>query len=152
VAALVEKVREERRPASPPTLQTWTNLATLTGAERLVWVDARPLSGTIEVKSVLFDRRTQTVHHAGSVRLREAELRGGAAGLLQRGLARLQEHPLSSRELDKPPVTAVRPHRPWYRRWWVWTLAGAVVLGGTTTAVVLTTRDRKTNYDLRVGF
>jgi hypothetical protein len=30
------------------------------------------------------------------------------------------------------------PPRPWYRRWWVWTIAAAVVGGGVATAVVLT--------------
>jgi len=31
------------------------------------------------------------------------------------------------------------PSRPWYGRWWVWTLAG-VVVAGTVTATVLATR------------
>jgi hypothetical protein len=30
------------------------------------------------------------------------------------------------------------PSRPWYRRWWVWTLAVAVVGGGVAAAVILT--------------
>jgi hypothetical protein len=32
------------------------------------------------------------------------------------------------------------PPRPWYSRWWVWTAAG-VVVAGTVTAVLLSTRD-----------
>jgi hypothetical protein len=30
-----------------------------------------------------------------------------------------------------------RERRPWYRRWWFWTLVGAVVAGGAATGVVL---------------
>jgi hypothetical protein len=32
-----------------------------------------------------------------------------------------------------------RPEK-WFQKWWVWTIAGAVVAGGTTTAVILTQR------------
>ena len=30
-----------------------------------------------------------------------------------------------------------RPARPWYMTWWFWTIAGVVVVGGVTAAVVL---------------
>lgn len=36
------------------------------------------------------------------------------------------------------PVLALRPGSAWYEKWWVWAIAGAVVVGGATTAVVLT--------------
>jgi len=42
--------------------------------------------------------------------------------------------------------------RPWYRRWWVWTLAGAVLVG-TGVAVGLTvgsTTER--SYEVRVTY
>jgi hypothetical protein len=35
------------------------------------------------------------------------------------------------------PVLTPRPGNAWYERWWVWAIAGAVVAGGVTTAVVL---------------
>lgn len=35
------------------------------------------------------------------------------------------------------PVLALKPGGSWYEKWWVWAIAGAVVAGGVTTAVVL---------------
>jgi hypothetical protein len=35
------------------------------------------------------------------------------------------------------PLLAPRPGSAWYEKWWVWAIAGAVVAGGVTTAVVL---------------
>jgi hypothetical protein len=29
---------------------------------------------------------------------------------------------------------------PWYQKWWVWTIAGAVVLGAATTVAMITMR------------
>jgi hypothetical protein len=39
------------------------------------------------------------------------------------------------------------PSRPWYSRWWVWTIAGAVI-AGTVTAAVLATRDSGVEPDV----
>jgi hypothetical protein len=35
------------------------------------------------------------------------------------------------------PVLTPRPGSSWYEKWWVWAIAGVVVAGGVTTAVVL---------------
>ncbi len=43
--------------------------------------------------------------------------------------------------LSRTPIEVVE-ERPWYRRWWVWTILGVVVVGaGTATAVALTSDD-----------
>ena len=34
-------------------------------------------------------------------------------------------------------MLALKPGGSWYEKWWVWAIAGAVVAGGVTTAVVL---------------
>lgn len=36
-----------------------------------------------------------------------------------------------------PEEAAERSSTPWYGRWWLWTAVGAVLIGGTVTAVVL---------------
>jgi hypothetical protein len=41
---------------------------------------------------------------------------------------------------DRGPVTP--PKKPWFRRAWVWTLIGSVVVAGVVTGAVLGTRDR----------
>jgi hypothetical protein len=49
------------------------------------------------------------------------------------------------------PSTTVRakeePGSPWYKKWWVWTAAGAVVVGGVTAAVLLTRGSGGASYD-----
>jgi len=42
------------------------------------------------------------------------------------------------------PVLAPRPGSGWYEKWWVWAIAGVVVAGGVTTAVVLSQPGPKT--------
>ena len=50
-----------------------------------------------------------------------------------------------------PPKRAVAT--PWYRRWWVWTLAGVVVVGATVTTTVLLTREPEQRpWELQVHF
>jgi hypothetical protein len=41
---------------------------------------------------------------------------------------------------EAPPEVVEPATRPWYRRWWVWTIVGAVVAGGAVTGIVLGTR------------
>jgi len=36
-----------------------------------------------------------------------------------------------------PEETAEKSSTPWYKRWWLWTAVGLLVVGGTVTAVVL---------------
>lgn len=53
--------------------------------------------------------------------------------------------PPSSESTATPPKPAV-PNgpvaKPWYRRAWIWSILGAAVIGGATTAAVLSTRER----------
>jgi len=42
------------------------------------------------------------------------------------------------------PVLTPRPGSSWYEKWWVWAIAGVVVAGGVTTAVVLSQPAPKT--------
>jgi hypothetical protein len=42
------------------------------------------------------------------------------------------------------PVLTPRPGSAWYEKWWVWAIAGAVVAGGVTTAVIVTQPAPKT--------
>jgi hypothetical protein len=48
-----------------------------------------------------------------------------------------------------PPPPAPRLRTPWYARWWVWTIAG-VVVAGSVTAAVLATRPRGTDADITI--
>lgn len=43
--------------------------------------------------------------------------------------------------IEPPGGNDVRPTKPWFRRAWIWVVAGTVVAGAVTTGVVLGTRD-----------
>lgn len=43
--------------------------------------------------------------------------------------------PMVARPLEPPAV------KPWYKQWWVWTIAGAALVAAGTTTAVLLTRD-----------
>ena len=45
---------------------------------------------------------------------------------------------------DPPPPSLSGD--PWYEQWWVWTLVGAAIAGGTTTAVVLSIDTTPTEF------
>jgi hypothetical protein len=52
-----------------------------------------------------------------------------------------------------PATTPDRPRpgpRPWYRRWWVWTLAGAAVATAVALPLGLTQRHDATGERFRV--
>jgi hypothetical protein len=42
------------------------------------------------------------------------------------------------------------PPDPWYTRWWIWTAVGAVVVAGTTAAVIVGTREPDSDIDVYV--
>jgi hypothetical protein len=68
-----------------------------------------------------------------------------APALLARELA------LARGWLTEPvPVTIPEPPRPWWRRWWVWTLIGVGVIAGATTTGVLVQPepDQRVRFDV----
>lgn len=49
---------------------------------------------------------------------------------------------------DAPPVAAAvtaESGSPWYTRWWVWTIAGVVVAGAATAAIVVATQPNESD-------
>jgi hypothetical protein len=54
----------------------------------------------------------------------------------------------SAESLRVAPVAQLEAPRPWYRRWYVWTAVGAVVLAGAVTAVAVI--EKRPGYDVRI--
>lgn len=43
--------------------------------------------------------------------------------------------------LTQSEVRIVERETPWYRRWWLWTIVGTVIVGGAATTAIVLTRD-----------
>ena len=77
--------------------------------------------------------------------LYQIELRSGAGNLLAR--AGTRDKPLT---LEVAPGQA-RSERPVWKRWWFWTVIGAVVVGGVTAGAVLLSREGAPHGNLEPG-
>ena len=95
------------------------------GADLLVGLRAGGLGGTFVLRLAVFDGRSGTRVGSWQEVLHSLD-REALVAALDRMTAGFAPRP------DPAP--------PWYARWWVWTAAG-VVIAGTVTAVLLTTRD-----------
>jgi hypothetical protein len=62
----------------------------------------------------------------------------------------LWRQPLELQLVPAERLTVARAN-PWYKRWWVWTVAG-VVIAGAATAAVVTATTRNTSSDIAVGW
>ncbi|MCA9670910.1 MAG: hypothetical protein KC503_35180, partial [Myxococcales bacterium] len=54
-----------------------------------------------------------------------------------------------------PPAAPVRRARPWYRRWWVWTLIGGAVAAAAGVSIgvaAANSGDTPPGFDLRLRF
>jgi len=65
---------------------------------------------------------------------------GGPAFAGLKGLKRIK---------GRLPVASKRISRPWYKKWWIWTLAGLAIGGGITAAVMVKLRRYETDVVLR---
>jgi hypothetical protein len=91
----------------------------------LVLLEVARLGDTLALRIKAFDVAREQYAGAWQELLRTVDDRGVAAALGRMAIA-----------FSPPPPVATKP---WYRRWWVWTAAGAVV-AGSTVAIVLATR------------
>jgi len=104
------------------------------GVEKLLALRVGRLSDTIVVRLAVFDVR-----------------RGVRQGTWQEVLRRADE-PAVAQAMNRMLASFIPPppsRRPWYSRWWVWT-ATAAVIGGSLTAALLATRDRKAEPDFTI--
>jgi hypothetical protein len=85
---------------------------------------------------------SMTVAGLGSTRLVRSRLIGTKEGLLLQDLQEtLTGGPPALDPFAQSLVRRLFPEpEPWYKRWWIWTIAGAVVAGAATTTAVLVTR------------
>jgi hypothetical protein len=157
-ARLLQRAREARDPPSPPSLGELATLAPLAKVGRVIWIAVIAHPDRADVTLLVYDHEKRSVVTRYNGRLPKD-------GLARR-IAALVEPPL---ERSSPPrqLTAVAPawtsapddgapraerrSRPWYKRWWVWTLAGAVVVAtGVAVAVTATSSTSDRTYEFHV--
>jgi len=109
------------------------------GADRLLQLRVGQLGDTTIVRLTAFDVARGARQGSWQEVLRDVR-DAAVAQALERMIAGFAPAP--------PPVAA---KKSWYTRWWVWTVAGAVV-AGTVTAIVLGTRDTGPERDRTIIF
>jgi hypothetical protein len=56
---------------------------------------------------------------------------------------------VGTRDHPREIVLGYTPPTPWYERWWIWTIASAVVVAGASTAIALSVRKDDPTIDAR---
>lgn len=113
------------------------SLGGLLGARRLVVIEAGDQGGLV---ARLYDLDAATA--SAPVALGDPEAMAMALGLVTPPPAELKPPPEPEQRADLVAVPARRERdRPWYRRWWLWSVVGAAA---ATTTVLILTRDQST--------
>jgi hypothetical protein len=152
VGQLLQKVRKEPARDNLPTVGELASLCKQADLSSLVWIAARPRGDEVEIRLLVYDQAS----HASSQQVKRRAARGRMLDEVEVMVsANVRTHgPTMATPLPTPrdPAPAASP-RPWYRRWWIWAIAGAVVAGVSVTAV-LTTRngDRPGDLTLHLRF
>jgi hypothetical protein len=140
-AQLLEEARREAR-AVVPTLEDLGKIATLARLDAVLWIAVHPAeSSRVDLELVHFLASEGAVRS----RLRKSGRVEDVTTLAAELVARVLRPPAASAPASRPRLLALPPatlptpgprpgpapalSRPWYKKWWVWTIAGAVVAG-----------------------
>lgn len=108
---------------------------------KLIWLGVeRRGEGRVRIEAVLFDPVARRVRVRLTQETPLSQVLPVAAGLVVQALG---NDPLADTTETQKAMS-----RPWYRRWWVWAIAGAVVVGaavGIGFAVASPSEDPRTN-------
>jgi hypothetical protein len=144
IAASLEELRRRPRARPVPSAAELAAIAELAGLDGVIWAAARPAG-----------ERVSLALHLGSPRphpalRREATVeRTRIAAEVEDLVGAMRRFPPVAAIVAPVPPPATAPPR-WYRRWWVWTIAGAALAGaGVTLGVVL---GRARSYDVTVAY
>jgi len=151
MAKLLGEVRREPRRSREPTVGELTSLSQVAGLPELVWISARARKAGVEVELLVYDRWSHARGHLVRQRVAREQLVAQVADLVAAALPRRSVSPVIA-EPAQPRRSVQAPATPWYKRWWVWTLVGVVVVGGATAGVIAATRDGSDGYTVRFQF
>lgn len=147
---LFARARLDWRSPRPPAQHELRELALAIGAQRLVWIAVRSQTddgAQLALELMVMDKQAKVLSRRQRTRIPREALADQAAALVRESLGgpRAPEPPppkpvaLPPPPPPPPPPGPARPlDRPWYRKWWVWTIAGAVLVTvGVGVAVVV---------------
>ena len=144
---------QARRSASAPTAPGPEELAIvagLTALERLFWVGLGP-DGQVEL--VVYDQSHRRVERRERVvsapRALAARLRSYLSVAKAPPPAPAASQPFAA---DRVPKASRPGASPWYRRWWIWAIAGAVVVGAGVTVAVVASAPGERSYQFNVSY
>jgi len=145
---LLERARQAAGAPTPPEPEELAIVAGLTALDRLFWVGLGP-DGQAEI--VVYD------HAHRRVERRERVTGATVVGRLRSYLSVAKAPtpaPAASLPVavDRAPTTSRAAARPWYRRWWVWAIAGAVVVGAGVTVAVAASAPGERSYQFHVSY
>lgn len=131
---LLDEARALARPERPAARDlAWA--AQQLRRSRLLWIGlARRGGERVRLEAVLYDHSSRRVRKRLELETTKARLQSDAAGLVVRAL---EDGPVARKAA--PPAAPL----PWYRRWWVWTVAGAVAAGAGVWIGVAMTRPQE---------
>ncbi|MCA9669662.1 MAG: hypothetical protein KC503_28900, partial [Myxococcales bacterium] len=156
VKRLLAEARAKLRVA-PPDSASLDKLASRARLARLVWLSAAAAAGgasTVDLEVQIYEVSARAVRTRLSKRVTRAELVASAAALVEQALAGDKAIAGGTGSggagsgnggagpAGTPGGGAAASATPWYKRWWIWAIAGAVVAGaGVGLGVGLTRGD-----------
>jgi len=152
-AQLFENARPVPRRRSAPSTDAAASLARAAGVAHLLWISGTPSASGLELEVQVFDRRGQLLQQVQA----RSTLKGAlteAARLTSFALARVRLGDVAIAG-DSPTTDETAPAPAWYKRWYVWTIAGVVLAGaGVGIAVAATRQDSSSasGFDFRFHF
>jgi hypothetical protein len=151
ISRLFARAQVDWRSPRSPAQHELRELALAIDARRLVWVAVRPQTyadeGVLALELVLVNRQAKVQVRRRREGIPREALADQAAALVREALGgppAPKPPPPKPVALPPPPPPPPSPgparpvDRPWYRKWWVWTIAGAVLVTvGVGVAVVV---------------
>ena len=154
-ARLLEHARRALTPTRPPDRSELAWLASSAGVDRLIWIGAFPRGGRVETVLVAYDGGRGAAASSSALLSPDGlgqQVAGQAAALLGVSAPKAPaSRTVAPVWVDRAPPAPARP-APWYRRWWVWAIAGAVVVGAGVTAGVVASARTERAYQLRFSY
>jgi hypothetical protein len=133
-ARLARQVREEALPSDPPPDEELAIICKQGEVSSLVWIAVRPNGGNVQVDLLVHSRGDEVLSQRQRKEVAPDRLLQDVSDMIADALGK------TGAVAGAPSHSPGGQARPWYSKWWVWTLVGAAV-AGATVGVVLATRE-----------
>jgi hypothetical protein len=132
----------------PPSRDDLAWLAQRLRLARLVWLWLGPRG---EATVIVYDREREPQIRTLTRMVAMEQVLRNTARVISNALGGVPARPMvEPTSAPTKPTTTIR--KPWYRKWWVWTIAGVVVAGAAVGVGVALSREEQGKYDFRFHF